>query len=97
MAPTVNRWCSASEGNSNASRSRSRSRAISPRAAARGEIARDRDLDLLALLFPSLALHHLLTVGAMPEAGFAQRIMEDVILPLATAPLSDLPSADAST
>ena len=74
-----------------------RIRPVFDRAVARGEIPRDRDLDLLALLFPSLALHHLLTVGAMPEAGFAQRIMEDVILPLATAPLSDLPSADAST
>lgn len=66
------------------------------RAVARGEIPRDRDVDLLALLFPSLALHHLLTVGTMPEAGFAQRIMEDVILPLATAPPSDLRNADAS-
>ena len=67
------------------------------RAAARGEIAADRDLGLLALLLPSLALHHLLTVGAMPEAGFAQRIMEEVILPLAAAPPSDLPNpADAS-
>jgi AcrR family transcriptional regulator len=73
-----------------------RIRPVFDRAVARGEIPRDRDLDLLALLFPSLVLHQLLTVGAMPEAGFARRIMEDVILPLATAPLSDLPSADAS-
>jgi AcrR family transcriptional regulator len=72
-----------------------RIRPVFDRAVARGEIPRDRDLDLLALLFPSLALHHLLTVGALPDAGFAQRIMEDVVLPLATASPSDLPNADA--
>jgi AcrR family transcriptional regulator len=61
-------------------------REVFERAVARGEIAEDRNLDLLGALFPALAIHHLLTSGEIPEAHFAERVMNDVILPLATAP-----------
>jgi AcrR family transcriptional regulator len=66
-------------------------RQVFERAVVRGEISNDRDLDLLALLLPALSLHRLVTVGEMPEVGFAQRIVEEVILPLATAPTKDTP------
>jgi AcrR family transcriptional regulator len=61
-------------------------RQVFERAAARGEIPADRDLDLLASLVPALTLQHLVTSGEAPRAGFVQRIMDEVILPLATAP-----------
>jgi len=37
-------------------------------------------------LLPALAIHHLLTSGEIPEAQFAEQVVNDVILPLATAP-----------
>jgi hypothetical protein len=54
----------------------------------RGEIAPDRNLDILVSLFPALMIHHLLTSGEIPEAHFAQQVMTEVILPLATAATS---------
>ncbi len=56
------------------------------RAVARGEVSKDRNLDLLVSLFPALVLHHLLISGEVPEADFAQHVVHDVLLPLATAP-----------
>jgi AcrR family transcriptional regulator len=58
------------------------------RAVSRGEIAPDRNLDILVSLFPALMIHHLLTSGEIPEAHFAQQVMTEVILPLATAATS---------
>ena len=58
------------------------------RAVARGEVPEDRNLDLLLSLFPALVIHHLLTFGEIPEAQFAEQVMNDVLLPLATAPTS---------
>jgi AcrR family transcriptional regulator len=58
------------------------------RAVARGEVPEDRNLDLLVSLFPALLIHHLLTFGELPESDFAEQVMNDVILPLATAPAS---------
>jgi AcrR family transcriptional regulator len=55
------------------------------RAVARGEISDGRDIDLLVSLYPALMIHHLLTSGEIPEAHFAERVMRDVILPLASA------------
>jgi len=56
------------------------------RAVARGEISPERNLDLLTLLLPALILHHLLINGEVPDAQFAQQVIDDVIMPLATAP-----------
>jgi AcrR family transcriptional regulator len=55
------------------------------RAVARGEIAPDRNLDILVSVFPALMIHHLLTSGEIPEAHFAEQVMTEVIWPLATA------------
>ena len=56
------------------------------RAVARGEVSQDRNLDLLTSLLSALALQHLLTTGESPSASFAEQVVNDVILPLATAP-----------
>ncbi len=59
--------------------------AIFKRAVDRGEIPEGHDLDLLASLVPALILKHLLTSGELPDAEFAKRIVDHVVLPLATA------------
>ncbi|MHB8190226.1 MAG: TetR/AcrR family transcriptional regulator [Ferrimicrobium sp.] len=56
------------------------------RAVARGEVAKDRNLDLLVILLPALMIQHLLTFGEVFDDHFAERVISDVILPLATAP-----------
>jgi AcrR family transcriptional regulator len=69
-------------------RGRVRIRQVFERAVARGEIPEDRDLDLLISIFPAMAIHHLLTFGELPDASFTTQVMDELILPLATAPLS---------
>ena len=61
-------------------------RTVLERAVARGEIAGDRDLDLLAVVFPAMALQHLVTHGEIPDTELAERIMATVVLPLAIGP-----------
>jgi Tetracyclin repressor-like, C-terminal domain len=56
------------------------------RAVARGEIPQGRNLDLLVSIFPALVIHHLLIFGELPDAGFTAQVMDEVILPLASAP-----------
>jgi AcrR family transcriptional regulator len=56
------------------------------RAVARGEVSTDRNIDILGSLFPALILRHLLVFGEIPPARFAQQVIDDVIMPLATAP-----------
>jgi AcrR family transcriptional regulator len=62
-----------------------RLRQVFERAVGRGEIPRDRDLDLLLSVFPALMLQHLLVFGEL-DASFTARVLDEVILPLATAP-----------
>lgn len=52
----------------------------------RGEVAPHRNLDLLVSVYPALMQRHLLMSGELPDAGFAQQVIDDVIMPLATAP-----------
>lgn len=61
-------------------------RAVFEQAVARGEMPDGHDLDLLARLFPALALQELAMSGEVPGTGFASRVMDEVIYPLATAP-----------
>ncbi|HEY5024999.1 MAG TPA: TetR/AcrR family transcriptional regulator [Acidimicrobiales bacterium] len=65
---------------------KARLKQVFERAVARGEVAEDRNLDLLVSLFPALAIQHVLIFGEFPDAQFAEQVMHDVILPLATAP-----------
>lgn len=70
--------------------------AIFERAVDRGDMAEGHDLDLLASLVPALILKHLLTWGELPDAEFAKRIVDHVVLPLATAtPKRTATTADA--
>jgi len=52
----------------------------------RGEMDKGRNLELLVSLYPALMLQHLLKFGEIPGAHFAQQVIDDVIMPLATAP-----------
>jgi AcrR family transcriptional regulator len=63
-----------------------RLRQIFERAVTRGEIPPDRNLDLLVSVFPALVIHRLLIFGELPDASFATQVVNDLILPLATAP-----------
>ena len=60
-------------------------RGIFDRAVARGEVSSERNLDLLVALLPALMIHQVLTTGELPDADFFVRVINDVILPLATA------------
>ena len=61
-------------------------RKVFERAVARGEMPGGHDLDLLARLFPALALHQLVMSGELPDTRFACQIMDEIVYPLATAP-----------
>jgi AcrR family transcriptional regulator len=52
----------------------------------RGEVAPHRNLDLLVAVYPAMMQRHLLLSGELPDARFAQQVIDDVIMPLATAP-----------
>ena len=64
-----------------------RVRQVFERAVVRGEIPEGRNLDLLVSVFPALAIHHLLIFGELPDASFTTQVINDLILPLAGAPL----------
>jgi len=61
-------------------------RSIFERAVARGEISNERNLDLLVSLFPALMIQQVLITGELPDTDFSWHVINDVILPLATAP-----------
>ena len=72
-------------------------RTVFERAVARGEMPGGHDLDLLARLFPALALQHLVTSGELPGTRLACQIMDEVVYPLATAPAAGpCPAPDAA-
>jgi len=64
------------------------------RAVVRGEVAEDRNLDLLVSLFPALMIHRLLISGEMADPLFTEQVVNDVILPLATAPTDPTTSSE---
>ena len=64
-----------------------RLRPVFERAVARGEIPPGRNLDLLISVFPALVIHHLLIFGELPDASFTAKVINDLILPLAVAPI----------
>jgi AcrR family transcriptional regulator len=61
-------------------------RKVFEQAVARGEMPDGHDLDVLARLFPALALQQLVMSGQLPDTRFAAQIMNEVVYPLATAP-----------
>ena len=60
-------------------------RTVFERAVTRGEMPDGHDLDLLARLFPALALHQLVMSGELPDTRSACQVMDEVVYPLATA------------
>jgi AcrR family transcriptional regulator len=56
------------------------------RAVARGEMPPGKDIELLTSVIPALMLHRLLTGEGPPSLAFARRIVEQLLLPAATAP-----------
>ena len=60
-------------------------RQVFARAVSRGEISEDRNIDMLAALYPSMLFRRLMVTGELPDQQFAVDVMNDVILPLATA------------
>jgi AcrR family transcriptional regulator len=64
-----------------------RLRQVFERAVARGEVPPGRNIDLLITVFPALAIHHLLLTGELPDANFTAQVINELILPLAAAPL----------
>jgi len=72
-------------------------RTVFERAVARGEMPGGHDLDLLARLFPALALHQLVMSGELPGTRLARQIMDEIVYPLATAlPTRPYPATDAT-
>ena len=67
-------------------------RAIFERAVQRGEISTERNLDLLVALLPALTIQQVLITGELPDTDFSTRVINDVILPLATASTSPVNS-----
>jgi AcrR family transcriptional regulator len=67
-------------------------RAIFERAVQRGEISTERNLDLLVALLPALMIQQVLITGELPDTDFSTRVINDVILPLATASTSPINS-----
>jgi AcrR family transcriptional regulator len=61
-------------------------RQVFERAVGRGEISEERNLDLIVLVLPALVSHHLLIFGEPPGSDFVKRVIDDVVMPLATAP-----------
>ncbi len=60
-------------------------RAIFERAVARGEVSPERNLELLVSLFPALMIQQVLISGELPDTDFTEHVINDVIIPLATA------------
>ena len=67
-------------------------RKVFERAVARGEMPDGHDLDLLARLFPALALHQLVMSGELPDTRSACQVMDEIVYPLATAPRAPAPA-----
>ncbi|GAA3823312.1 TetR/AcrR family transcriptional regulator [Cellulomonas soli] len=59
-------------------------RAVLERAQARGEVPAGRDLEMIAMVGPALLSYHKLANGGSLEEGFVERMIDEVIVPLAT-------------
>jgi AcrR family transcriptional regulator len=73
----------------------SRLQVLLDRAAARGETDHKRNADLLCAIFPALMLHHTVFDGDPPDIAFVRRIVEEILIPLATMPRTSTPPKGA--
>jgi AcrR family transcriptional regulator len=67
-------------------------RTIFDRARERGEIPDLVDLDLLAPALAGIVLHRLFLLGEQPDRALITRVIDQIILPAATAPTAAAPS-----
>jgi len=68
------------------------SRAIFERAIARGEIGPEVDIDLLAPALAGIVMHRLILVGELPTKELVTSVIDQIILPAATAAGATAPS-----
>jgi AcrR family transcriptional regulator len=68
------------------------SRSIFERAHERGEIPDGVDLDLLAPALAGIVLHRLFLLGEQPDRALITRVIDQIILPAATAPAASTQS-----
>lgn len=70
-------------------------RKVLERGVSRGEVPADRDLDLLTAIFPAMLIHRALILGRPVDVAYLRAVVEQVLLPLATAPSATARSATA--
>lgn len=68
---------------------------IFARAVARGEVAPERDVELLASAIPAMMLHRILTGEGPPSPAFARHVVDELVIPAATAAI-DRPEPEGS-
>ncbi|MEY9858855.1 AcrR family transcriptional regulator [Catenulispora sp. GAS73] len=61
-------------------------RTVFERAIERGEIAPVPNYELISDIVPSMAFHRMIMTGRAPDATFIQTILDQIVLPLVTAP-----------
>lgn len=64
------------------------SSALFERARDRGEIPADTDIELLAPALAGIVLHRLYVIGELPDKALVTRVIDQIIMPAATAGLS---------
>lgn len=64
---------------------------IFARAAARGEMPAGKDVDLLTSVVPALLMHRLVSGKGACSPAFARQVIEEVVIPAATAPTGPSP------
>jgi AcrR family transcriptional regulator len=64
-------------------------RGLLERAKERGEIAPGRDLDMIATVAPAMIAYQKLVAGTKIDAAYTQRMIDEIILPLATGRAAD--------
>lgn len=63
-------------------------RTVWERARVRGELRPDCDVDVLAPALPGIVLHSMFFLGIDPDQAFIERVVDQIVLPAATAAAS---------
>lgn len=65
--------------------------AIFGRAIARGEVAPDADVELIATVVPAMCVHYAYVLGQQPDEEFVGRLIDNIVLPAARGPRATRP------
>ena len=71
-------------------------RGLLVRAQERGEVSRDLDLDMVAAVAPAMISYHKTVEGKHPDEEFVTRMVDSVLLPLATGRAAPVPAGPAA-